>query len=70
MCPAAAGTTLFAVGVMLCPFPALVPSCRNLTAVLPEIWGLLAAIYLHLRDELSQLLPPAMATPRRRRRNR
>uniref|UniRef100_A0A0E0JXM8 Uncharacterized protein n=1 Tax=Oryza punctata TaxID=4537 RepID=A0A0E0JXM8_ORYPU len=53
MCPAA---TLFAVGVMLCPFPALVPSCRNLTAVLPELWGLLAAVYFHIRDELDQLL--------------
>ncbi|EAY85097.1 hypothetical protein OsI_06449 [Oryza sativa Indica Group] len=56
MCPAVTGATLFAVGVMLCPFPALVPSCRNLTAVLPELWDLLAAVYFHIRDELHQLL--------------
>ncbi|KAL5212645.1 hypothetical protein ABZP36_023492 [Zizania latifolia] len=61
MCPAPTPTTLFAVGMMLCPFPALVPSCRNLTALLPQLCGLLASLYRHLRDELAHLLPARAA---------
>ncbi|KAG8070231.1 hypothetical protein GUJ93_ZPchr0006g42251 [Zizania palustris] len=63
MCPAPTPTTLFAVGLMLCPFPALVPSCRNLTALLPQLCGLLASLYRHLRDELARLLPAPRAAP-------
>lgn len=66
MCPAA--SPLVAVGFMLCPFvAALAPSGRNLTALLPELYGLLGTLYRHCRDEYFYLL--AVIRRRRRRRN-
>ncbi|EMS45699.1 hypothetical protein CFC21_064121 [Triticum aestivum] len=60
--------TLFAVGFLLCPFPALVPSGRNLTALLPELCDLLGSLYTHVRDDLVLLLTVAVTAPRHRRR--
>uniref|UniRef100_A0A0A8Z6F5 Uncharacterized protein n=1 Tax=Arundo donax TaxID=35708 RepID=A0A0A8Z6F5_ARUDO len=62
MWPAA---SLFAVGFLLCPFAALAPSCRNLTALLPQLGDLLGSLYRHCRHELFLL-----SGPRRRRRRR
>ncbi|KAL6629363.1 hypothetical protein ACP70R_029128 [Stipagrostis hirtigluma subsp. patula] len=56
----------FAVGFLLCPFAALAPSGRNLTALLPELRALLASLYRHCRDEYLYLMA-AVAAPRRRR---
>ncbi|KAI4988314.1 hypothetical protein ZWY2020_029944 [Hordeum vulgare] len=60
--------TLFAVGFLLCPFPALVPSGHNLAALLPELCGLLGSLYSHLRDDLILPLTTAVTTYHRRRR--
>uniref|UniRef100_A0A8I6XJZ0 Secreted protein n=1 Tax=Hordeum vulgare subsp. vulgare TaxID=112509 RepID=A0A8I6XJZ0_HORVV len=60
--------TLFAVGFLLCPFPALVPSGRNLAALLPELCDLLGSLYSHLRDDLVLPLTAAVTTYHRRRR--
>ncbi|KAJ1254488.1 hypothetical protein BS78_K049800 [Paspalum vaginatum] len=59
MCPAAT-TTMFSVGILLCAFPALAPSGRNLTALLPELCDLLASLYRHCWQEFF-----ALASPRR-----
>jgi hypothetical protein len=59
MWPAA---TMFALGFLLCPFPALSPSGRNLTALLPELRDLIGSLYRHCRREFSLL-----ASTRRRR---
>ena len=55
------------VGLLLFPFTALTPSCRNLTALLPELCGLLGSLYRHCRDEL--LLAATVTGLRRRRRD-
>jgi hypothetical protein len=60
MWPAA---TMFALGFLLCPFPALSPSARNLTALLPELRDLFGSLYRHCRQEFVLL-----ASTRRRRR--
>ncbi|OEL13216.1 hypothetical protein BAE44_0025764 [Dichanthelium oligosanthes] len=52
MWPAA---SMFAVGFLLCPFAALSPSGRNLTALLPELRDLLGSLYRHCRDEFFEL---------------
>jgi hypothetical protein len=59
MWPAA---TMFALGFLLCPFPALAPSGRTLTALLPELRDLIGSLYRHCRREFSLL-----ASTRRRR---
>jgi len=48
MWPAA---TMFALGFLLCPFSALSPSGRNLTALLPELRDLVGSLYRHCRRE-------------------
>ncbi|KAF8670500.1 hypothetical protein HU200_050519 [Digitaria exilis] len=55
------GATMLAVGCLLCPFPGLTPSGRNLTALLPELWDLLASLYSHCRSSssLSEVLAAA-----------
>uniref|UniRef100_A0A0A9GPC8 Uncharacterized protein n=1 Tax=Arundo donax TaxID=35708 RepID=A0A0A9GPC8_ARUDO len=58
-------SSIFAVGLLLCPFPALAPSGRNLTALLPELRDLLGSLYRHCGDELLFLLA-AITSPRRR----
>ncbi|PAN04840.1 hypothetical protein GQ55_1G093300 [Panicum hallii var. hallii] len=64
MLPAA---SMFAVGILLCPFPALAPSGRNLTALLPELHDLLGSLYRHCLHEFFQLV---CARRRRQRRPR
>ncbi|CAL4889001.1 unnamed protein product [Urochloa decumbens] len=50
MCPPA---PLLAVGVLVWPLAAHTPSGRNLTALLPELFGIiLACLYSHCRGEL------------------
>ncbi|KAF8642507.1 hypothetical protein HU200_067182 [Digitaria exilis] len=61
------GATMLAVGCLLCPFPGLTPSGRNLTALLPELWDLLASLYSHSIQEFFQLV---RSTRRRRLRRR
>ena len=56
---------MFALGFLLCPFPALSPSGRNLTALLPELRDLIGSLYRHCRREFSLLT----STRRRRRRS-
>ncbi|KAG2649733.1 hypothetical protein PVAP13_1NG127619 [Panicum virgatum] len=63
MLPAA---SMFAVGFVLCPFTALAPSGRNLTALLPELSDLLGSLYRHCLHEFFQLV----CARRRRQRQR
>jgi hypothetical protein len=55
--------TLFAVGFLLCPFPAFAPSGRNLTALLPELFGLLGSLYSYVLVEF--VLPVTTLRQRR-----
>ncbi|RCV04775.1 hypothetical protein SEVIR_1G029100v4 [Setaria viridis] len=43
---------LVAVSFLVIPLTALTPSGRNLTALLPELCGILASLYRHCRHEL------------------
>jgi hypothetical protein len=62
-----AASTLLAAGFMLWPFAAFAPSGRNLTALLPELHGLLATLYRHCWDEYLYLLSVVRRRRRRRR---